>query len=243
MVPNLIVMLTYNDQTVPDAREVFEKAQGARAQHWGFKDVGLPVEQMRRLVDRIKAADKTTYLEVVRYSEEECLESADIALRCGFDYLMGTVYHDSVRRLLAGQRIKYLPFCGKVSGSPSILEGSVDEIVADGRRIALERVDGFDLLAYRHRTDPEGLARRFVREVDRPVVIAGSIGSFERLDRVKEIGPWGFTIGSAFFDRKFGKELSFAAQIDRVIAHMEGDASLSASTGAPGGTGLFVERG
>ena len=223
MAPKLIVMLTHHDQTVPEALAIFEQSKDSRAAHWGFKDVGLPLDQMRRLVDRIKATGKTTYLEVVRYSEEECRESAGIALRCGFDYLMGTVYHDSVRDLLAGQPIKYLPFCGRVSGSPSIMEGSVEEIVADGQRIASRGVDGFDLLAYRHTTDPEKLARRFVREIGLPVVMAGSIASYERLDRVKEIAPWGFTIGSAFFEGKFGRELSFAEQIDRVIAHMEGE--------------------
>jgi hypothetical protein len=223
MAPHLIVMLTHHDQTVPDALAVFTEAKGSRAQHWGFKDVGLPINQMRTLVDRLKEAGMTTYLEVVRYSEEECLESTGIALKCGFDYLMGTVYHDSVRDLLAGRAINYLPFCGKVSASPSILEGSAEEIVADGQRIASRGVDGFDLLAYRHTSDPEGLARRFVREIPLPVVMAGSIASFERLDRVKEIGPWGFTIGSAFFEDKFGPGLTFAEQIDRVIAHLEGD--------------------
>ncbi|MCL4465232.1 MAG: hypothetical protein M1389_04245 [Chloroflexi bacterium] len=223
MTPHLIVMLTHHDRTVPDALAVFAGAKGSRAQHWGFKDVDLPVDEMRRLVDAIKASGKTTYLEVVRYSEAECLESAGIALRCGFDYLMGTVYHDSVRDLLAGHSIKYLPFCGVVSGSPSILEGAVEEIVADGQRLAGRGVDGFDLLAYRHTSDPEGLARRFVRDVPLSVVMAGSIASYERLDRVKEIAPWGFTIGSAFFEGKFGPELSFTEQVDRVIAHIEGE--------------------
>ena len=38
---------------------------------------------------------------------------------------------------------------------------------------------------------------------------AGSIASFERLDEVCRAGPWGFTIGSAFFERKFVPEGDF----------------------------------
>ncbi len=222
MSSRLIVMLTYNDRTVPEALEVFEGAKSSRAEDWGFKDVGLPPDQMRRLVDRMKEAGKTTYLEVVRYSEEECLESASLAIKCGFDYLMGTVFYDSVLALLSSSTIKYMPFCGRVSGSPSILEGSIEEIVEEGKRVAARGVDGFDLLAYRHTGDPEGLARRFVREIPLPVVMAGSIGSFERLDRVREVAPWGFTIGSAFFDHKFGAGLSFGEQIDGVVSYLEG---------------------
>ncbi len=218
MKPELIVMLTHNDMTVPNAIEMFEECRGCQVQHWGFKDVGLPVDQMKELVERIKMAGKTACLEVVRYTEEECLESARLALDCGFDYLMGTLHYDSVDELLRGRPIKYMPFCGRVSGSPSVLEGAIQDIIAEAKRIAKRGVHGFDLLAYRYVGDAEDLARRFIREVDLPVVIAGSIGSFERLKRVKEMGPWGLTIGGAFFEQKFGEGLSFREQVDRVAA-------------------------
>ena len=43
--------------------------------------------------------------------------------------------------------------------------------------------------------------------------------SMERwLDEVKEAAPWSFTIGSAFFDNRFGG--SFADQIDKVCDYM-----------------------
>src|SRR5450756_2078146 len=136
MIPKLIVMLTYNDKTVPNAFDVFETSKTARAENWGFKDIGLPPDQMKRVVNRMKDAGKTTYLEVVRYSEKECCESASLAVECGFDYLMGTVFYKSVSSFLREKSIKYLPFCGQVSGSPSILEGSIREIVEDAKRIA-----------------------------------------------------------------------------------------------------------
>ena len=45
---------------------------------------------------------------------------------------MGTVYYDSVAK--ASERkngMAYLPFVGKVSGSPSILEGTNEEIIPE----------------------------------------------------------------------------------------------------------------
>jgi len=45
MIPSLIVMLTYNDQTIPDALQVFGNCKDLPVKFWGFKDVGLPVDQ------------------------------------------------------------------------------------------------------------------------------------------------------------------------------------------------------
>ena len=75
--PNLIVMLTNHDVTVKDAYEVFDQCKDIESvKHWGFKNVGLPKDEMKRLVQAMKAAGKTTYLEVVTYDEESCLDAA-----------------------------------------------------------------------------------------------------------------------------------------------------------------------
>ena len=71
MTPELIVMLTHNDQTVADAQELFNRLKAAPVDHWGFKDVDLPEGQMKELVQDMNHAGKTTYLEVVSLSEEE----------------------------------------------------------------------------------------------------------------------------------------------------------------------------
>ena len=39
------------------------------------------------------------------------------------------------------------------------------------------------------------------------------------LDEIKKLNPWAFTIGSAFFDKKFGDD--FAEQIDKVCEYIE----------------------
>jgi len=101
--------------------------------------------------------------------------------------------------------IKYLPFCGDICERPSILDGTIEEIVNDAKRIEAEGVDGFDLLAYRYKYPEkvDELVKRLVKSVKVPIVSAGSINSFGRLQNTMEQGVWGFTIGGAFFEKKF----------------------------------------
>ena len=221
MAPKLITMLTFNDETVQDALEVFTQCADIPCQFWGFKDIGLPVEKMKQLVTTMKAAGKTTFLEIVSLTEQECMNGAKVAVDCGFDYLMGTVFYNAVFEYLKDKAIKFLPFCGKVTGHPSVVEGTIQEAVEDGKKLEQIGVDGFDLLAYRYVGDPEQLAREFIAGVNLPVVLAGSIDSFDRLDTVKGLDPWAFTIGTAFFDKNFVTGASFVAQIQKVLNYLD----------------------
>jgi hypothetical protein len=125
MKPEFILMITYNDKTVQDALKVFEECKDAPVIHWGFKDVGLPHEEMKTLVHRMKDAGKTTYLEVVSLSEEEGLRGAEIAVDAGFDILMGTVFFDSILEYLKDKPIKYYPFPGHIYSHPSLMDGTI----------------------------------------------------------------------------------------------------------------------
>ena len=126
----LIVMLTHNDVTVPNALEVFTSCRDLPVKYWGFKDHGLEPAAMKQLVDVMKANGKTTFLEVVSYTEEECMRGARLGVECGFDYLLGTLYFDIVYEYVKKTDLKYCPFVGKVSQTPSILEGTVEEMLA-----------------------------------------------------------------------------------------------------------------
>ena len=206
--------------TVPDAIEVFEKAQNSKAKYWGFKEVGIPEEQMRLLVEKMKAAGKTTFLEVVDYTEEGCVEGAKIGARCGFDVLMGTMYFDSVKKVADEAGMRYMPFVGQISGRPSVLEGTIEGMIAEANNlIDTKKIAGIDLLGYRYTGNAEKLNQEFVKHVRGDVCLAGSISSFERLDQVKATGAWAFTIGGAFFEKKFG-DVSFGEQIDIVVDYM-----------------------
>lgn len=217
--PELIVMLTHHDRTVPNAREIFEQCKNSMARCWGFKEDGLPPEQMRALFADMKACGKTTVLEVVAYTEQECLDGARLAAECGCDILMGTLFYDSVNRFCMEHGLKYMPFVGRISGRPSVLEGSVEEMIAEANRYLEKGVFGFDLLGYRYTGDAEALNRTFVAQVDAPVCLAGSVNSYRRLDAVKEAAPWAFTIGGAFFENCFGG--TFAQQIDKVCRYIQ----------------------
>lgn len=216
----LIVMLTYNDVTVSNAQKVFDECKELPVTYWGFKNIGLPLNEMKNLTASMHKAGKTTFLEVVTLEESKCLEGAEMAKECGFDYLLGTVFYPSVFKYTQDNNIKYLPFCGEITGHPSILNGSVQEIVDDALRLQEYGVQGLDLLAYRHKKEPEKLISALNEKIDIPVIVAGSINSFERIDKVQSINPWTFTIGSALFDRKFAEIDSFKGQLETVINHM-----------------------
>ena len=222
MRPDIIIMLTHHDVTVKEAKEVFEECKDLdEVKYWGFKNVGLPKDQMKALCREMKEAGKTTFLEVVTYDEASCLDGAQTAIDCGFDYLMGTVYYDSVAELLASNGMEYLPFVGKVSGSPSILEGTNEEIIKNAEELMSKGIKGFDILAYRHVVDGEKLAREFCEAVPAKICIAGSINSFERIDTMFDIGPWTFTMGSALFEKRFVPSGSFRDNLIAVAYYMK----------------------
>lgn len=217
--PELIVMLTCNDRTAENACEVFEECKNSRAKFWGFKEEGLPAEKMKALYSSMRACGKTTVLEVVAYTEKECLEGAKVAVDCGCDILMGTVFFDSVNEYCRENRLKYMPFVGTVTGRPSVLEGTIEGMIAEANAYLEKGVYGIDLLGYRYTGDAPALMKRFVSEVKAPVCLAGSVNSYTRLDEVKDAAPWAFTIGSAFFEHKFGE--TFCGQVDKVYEYMK----------------------
>ena len=216
---NLIVMLTHNDETVNNAHEIFEKCKNSDAKFWGFKEKSLPIEQMKNLYKYMKECGKTTFLEVVEYTEKEGLEGAKIAVECGCDILMGTMFFDSINEFCKKNNLRYMPFVGKVTERPSILEGEIDEIIKEANEYLKKGVYGFDLLGYRYTGNTVELNERFVLEVNAPVCIAGSVNGYERLDELKNINPWSFTIGSAFFENKF--DGSFEEQINKVCEYVK----------------------
>ena len=217
--PRLVVMLTYNDLTVPNAEEVFELCRNSAALYWGMKEEPLPLERMKALFARMKECGKRTVLEVVGYDEASGLAGVEIAAACGVDYMMGTKYHPAVAECCRKHGIGYMPFIGTPQGRPSVLTGEIEEIVNEGRHAVAEGVFGVDLLGYRYTGNPVELNSAVVAGVGASVCLAGSIDSYTRLDEVKRANPWAFTIGSAFFDNKF--DGTICEQIDKVVAYID----------------------
>jgi hypothetical protein len=219
--PELIVMLTHHDQTVPDALDLFKRLKDYPITHWGFKDVGLPPREMQSVAAAMKDAGKVTCLEVVSLSEEEGLRGAHLAVDSGFDILMGTVFYPSIGEYLKDKPVRYYPFPGHVHSHPSILDGTIDEIVAHAVELEGYGSHGLDLLTYRYTGDAPQLLKQIVASTNIPIVSAGSIATFERINEVWNAGVWGFTIGSAFFEKKFVPDGSFDENVGAVCNWLE----------------------
>ncbi len=222
MKTELIIMLTNQDCTVKNALKLFQEASSLPVRYWGFKDIGLPAADMRELANEMKKAGKTACLEVVSLSEAAGLSGANLAVDCGVDMLLGTIYSKSIHQHLKKSRIKYFPFVGKVSGHPSVLEGSIAGIIQQIEVLKTCGIDGFDLLTYRYTGNPAELLHYAVPAAEPlPIISAGSIDSFSRIEEVLNRGAWGFTIGSAFFDQKFAPSGSFFDNILAVVERLE----------------------
>lgn len=196
-----IFMLTRDDKTVEEAEQHLKIALAAGVHHIGFKDVGLPFERLKKLNAAINAGGATSYLEVVSLDKESEISSAKAAVEIGVDILLGGTNVDAVLPILAGTNIQYFPFPGEIKGHPSVLIGSIDEVVNSAVGLAERNgVHGLDLLAYRSTENATGLMAAVVAAVDKPVIMAGSIGSRERIEIVRRSGAAGFTIGTAALD-------------------------------------------
>jgi hypothetical protein len=114
--------------------------------------------------------------------------------------------------------MKYFPFVGKISGSPSILEGTLEEMLAEEYEYLKLGVNGIDFLGYRYKaSDPEELIRGYFAHSKLPTVLAGSISSVDRIKFALSVKPWGFTMGSALFEKKFVKNGTFRENLEYVI--------------------------
>lgn len=221
MKPKLILMFTHNDVTVPDALEYFDMVSDLDVDYYGFKEIILSEDKMKKLVDKIHGIGKQAFLEVVEYDEQKIAAPAKMTVDMGFDYLMGTIYYPSIWDII-DKKIRYFPFCGKLYGRPSVLDGTIEEIVEDAKRIEAAGADGFDILAYRYKY-PEKVSELVaaLREgVSVPIVSAGSINSYQRLEETISQGVWGFTIGGAFFEKKFVPEGSYRDNVIAVLKKM-----------------------
>ena len=221
----ILSMLTNNDATVENALEIFESNKNSKTKYWGFKDVGISEENAIVLVQAMKRAGKITIYEPLVEDEKESLKAAQFAIDHEFDYLIGNVFHQSVSDLVKNSPVKYFPTCGKRSGTPRMLYGTVDSIVEDAKRIMHCGADGVCLSVYRYVDgEPEDMAKRFVKELDAPFMITGSINNDHRLDFMKELQPFAFTIGSALFDdSSFGGNNTIAEKLDYAVDYLGQD--------------------
>ncbi|MEM6901463.1 MAG: cupin, partial [Pseudomonadota bacterium] len=226
-----IFMLTRDDRTVTDAVDHLGTALSLGVRHIGFKDVGLPVNALKALNARIKDQGATSYLEVVSLDYESEIVSAKSAVEIGVDVLLGGTRVDDVLPILEGTNIEYYPFPGRITGHPSVLEGTIEEIAQSARTLAAhEGVHGLDLLAYRADV-PEipALIAAVCEAAGKPVIVAGSIATRDRIASVRHAGAAGFTIGTAALDGEYPAEsqnlVTQLSAIVRDVADLNGHLS------------------
>lgn len=92
-----------------------------------------------------------------------------------------------------------MPFVGEIHDRPSVLEGTCEEMILQAREYLAKGVYGIDLLGYRYTGDAARLNEEFVRAVDAPVCIAGSINGYQRLNEIRESSPVGIYNRQCFF--------------------------------------------
>ncbi|OCP15817.1 MULTISPECIES: 4-hydroxythreonine-4-phosphate dehydrogenase [unclassified Ensifer] len=206
--PDFIFMLTRNDRTVSDAAIHLQTALAAGVRHIGFKDIGLPFGELAALNRTIKESGALSYLEVVSLDRDSEIASVRAAIKLDVDHLLGGTHVADVLPLIEGTGIRYSPFPGRITGHPSILEGSIEDITASAIDLAgHDGVHGLDLLAYRAETDVPALIRAVCGAVQKPVIVAGSIDRAARIQATIDNGAAGFTVGTAALDGAFPASL------------------------------------
>lgn len=217
---NFVFMLTHQDNTVDDAIARVEELKGSGLRYIGFKDVGATPERQKAITETAHAAGFEVMLEVVSVTREDEIASVEAAAAAGADWVLGGTHAEAALPVLEGTDIKYCPFPGRVVGHPSVLEGTIDEIVSSTAEMtARPGVHGVDLLAYRHQTaDISKLTSAVVAASTGPVIAAGSVTSAEQIQVLASAGAWGFTIGSAIFDGQLPGAPDVTEQVRRVLA-------------------------
>jgi hypothetical protein len=205
-----IFMLTHNDVTVDDAREVLAQLFDSGLRYVGFKDIGPPPPVLREVTDAAHAAGMAVMREVVSTSAEDELRSLRAALEIGVDWVLGGTHPEAGAPIFAGTEVRYCPFPGIIEGHPSV------EAIAEhaAELTSYDGIFGVDLLAYRHAdADPIALTRAVAQAAHGPVIAAGSVASEQQIVELEAAGAGGFTIGGAIFEGLLPGGPSVAGQV------------------------------
>jgi hypothetical protein len=201
---DFIFMLTRHDRTIDDAEDVVDSVCELGVKHVGFKDIGVPIDTLRRVVERIRAHGATCYLEVVSTTSDAVANSLATGAALGVDRILGGTDIELAQRALRSLD-RYFPFPGQPIGHPTKLGGTPERIERDAQAARARGCGGVDLLAYRAtEADPLDLVRAARRGVNGGMlIVAGSVHCAQQIHALAAAGADAFTIGSAVFDGTF----------------------------------------
>jgi uncharacterized protein related to proFAR isomerase len=214
-------MLTHNDVTVPNALDTIEVVKETSLRCIGCKDIGLDFDQYHELFARMKNYGMQSFLEVVTFNEEDHFKGVNLALKIDANYLIGGMpqFTEKTMKYIQKRRsdLKYFPYIGEVVGHPCVLQGSIDQLIEDGKQAEELGVDGVNLLLYRYKGNQTALFNKVIETLKVPIIVAGNVSNFQQIDELKRRNIWGFTIGGAIFEGKFDMRKSIKEQIQVVI--------------------------
>ena len=218
---DFILMLTENDRTIPDARARLEEALEGGVRHIGFKDVGLPLPDLRALADAIRAAGGRSYLEVVSLDAESEMASARAAVDLDVDVLLGGTRAAEVTEVTRHHPVPILSVPGpdhrpsQRSGRPRTRHRRLGKGTGGTGTRARARPAG--LPVYRRRPPTDGRRQRGgckTRHRGRQQSTARN-GS----RTAAAAGAQGFTVGTAALAGAFPAETEgFAGQVRAILA-------------------------
>ena len=215
-----IFMLTRRDQTVEDARQILDMAVTTGVRRIGFTDMGASRDALQSLVDAIRDAGATSYMEVVSTTDDAVRRSMATARAIGVDYVLGSQDLALAREMLEDGLARFCPFPGRPRGHPTVLDGTPEDVARDCRAFAEAGCAGVDLLAYRAtQADPLELVKAARANLPgRELIVAGSVDSPTRIHALADAGADAFTMGSAIFDGSFSPTKgSFISQLQDVL--------------------------
>ena len=194
---NVIFMPTWYDVTIYNVLEVFEEVKDSGIKHFGFKDIGPEENVYEKLVKRCREEGMTVYLEIVRPTLEEHLESVKMGIRLKVDHIIGgkPEFTKPTLELLKNTGIRYWPYVGKVVGHPCRLTGTIEEIINEAKKLEELGVDGLNILSYRYVGNAEELVKAVKEAVEIPIIATGWVNTLERIRKMAELGVWGLTVG------------------------------------------------
>lgn len=212
-------MLTENDITRKDALEIYENIRNTNLKFIGFKDIGLPLNMLKKLTKMIRQDKRTVLLEIVSTSKKDTIKSAKIGVHLGVDYLIGGTDPniEDVLKLIHGTSIKFFPYIGEVIDHPCKLRGSIEEFIAQYNRFKTYGIDGINLLAYRHEGNSENIIKTLKKVSEFPIIVAGDIKIEDQINFLKDLDIWAFTIGTAIFEKRFVPDGDHKDNINRVL--------------------------
>ena len=219
--PYVLSMLTEHDITIPNADLIFEQNKHSKVKYWGFKDVGISQTKRAALARLMLNAGKKTVYEALTTDEDDCLEHAKFAVDCQVSMFLGMTFFERVSELLKQNNIDYFPSVGKREGD-NLLRGSAEEMIKEAQFIQQQDCHGIRLSVFRYLDgDPEEMGLKVLGSINIPFLITGSINTYQKLDFIKRVKPFGFTIGgSLLFTDDFAKG-SVAEKLDIVKDYVQ----------------------